>query len=159
MLCALVFASLSGPAGCSRDSSQPPDSGPAAPSERMTAPLKIVLRGPTPPPAEGDFKLNIDIVAAEPIQQPLQLRIEVPAGAKLTAGNATESLTISQPGTITREISLHLDGPLAAPIVVTGETRDSSGRAGLKAVRKYPPDAPTISSAAPRPPVPRPPAP
>lgn len=114
---------------------QPPAA--AAPVERMTAPLKLVLKGPTPPPEKGDFVLGVDIVANEAMQRPLVMKIELPAGAKLVKGSKEESITIKAAGTTTREFTIHVDAPLAAPVVVSAETRDEDGGIGLRAERKY----------------------
>ena len=129
---------------------------PAAPVERMTAPLKLVLKGPTPPPEKGDFQLAVDIVANEPIVRPLKMTIELPAGAKLVKGAKEESITIKAAGTTTREFTIHVDAPLSTPVVVSAETRDETGGIGLRAVRKYPaggdapPAASSTASVAPR---------
>jgi hypothetical protein len=107
-------------------------------SERPVAPMKLVLKGPTPPPEKGDFELGVDVVASEPIVMPLSLHVEVPAGAKLAKGARDDLLAIKQAGTTSRQYTIHIDAPLTGPIVVTAETRDDAGVAGMRATKRYP---------------------
>jgi hypothetical protein len=126
---------------------------------RMTAPLRLIVKGPLPVPEKGSVKVTAEIVANEPISLPAKLKITVPPEAKIVSGNAEESLQVGDAGTLTRDWSLQLSGKLSAPVVVTVDTRDASGGFGLHAERRYPPDpTPEVSSSRP-PPAGRPPAP
>jgi len=142
-----------GPAAPSAVASVPTQSQAAPPTDRMIGPMKLVLKGPTPPPEKGDFKLMVDVVANEPLRKPLVMHVELPAGARLVTGTADESLTIAQAGTTTKEFTIHIDAPLTAPITVTADMKDETGGAGLHAQRKYP--APADISPPRPPPMPR----
>jgi hypothetical protein len=109
-----------------------------APQARMAAPLKLVVRGPTPPPQSGDFKLEVDVIANEPIELPLRVQVEMPPGAVLTEGAPQQLLSIGQQGTTTLQYTVRLETPLQRPILVTAETRDDAGVAGLRAQRAFP---------------------
>ncbi|MBI5536370.1 MAG: hypothetical protein HY898_26855 [Deltaproteobacteria bacterium] len=138
-----------------------PTSTPEAPADRMTAPLVLRLKGPDPVPAKGDVKLDLEIVTNEAINGPVTLKIALPKGATLKTGKAEEVLQISQAGTQKREFVVSTTATLASPIIVTADTKDPKGNAGLHAERKYPETTGSVTpgSTTPKPPVPRPPGP
>ncbi len=124
----------------------------------MTAPLKLTVRGPVPPPDTGQVTLNIELLASEPLGVPVKLSVALPAEAKITKGAAEETLQITQAGQTTREVVLQLSGKLSSPVVVVAEAHDDGGGFGLRAEKKYPAEPPPGVSGQ-RPPPMRPPAP
>jgi hypothetical protein len=133
----------------------------AAPAERIAAPLVLKLQGPDPVPSSGDIALGLDIVTREAINGPVTLKVTLPPGATLASGKAEEVLQISQAGTIRRDFVVRTTSTLSAPVVITADTRDPNGNAGMHAERKYPDLSKLVppSATVPQPPAGRPPAP
>jgi hypothetical protein len=135
-------------------------SEPDEPSERAAAPLVLKLQGPDTLPAKGDIALGLDIVAREPINGPVTLKVAVPKGATLATGKAQEVLQLAQAGTTHRDYVVRTTAALSGQVIVTADTKDAKGATGLHAERKYPRSLSKVGTTpGDKPPVPRPPGP
>ena len=121
-LCALVAVAGCTPNGSSNGGSSAPApvaQNPSTPTQRgMTAPVILNLRGPNPAPSGGNVTLDLEILVNEPIQAPVNLRVILPAGVQMVAGQPTEVLNLPQAGKLYRQYVVHTPGPLTQPIEV-----------------------------------------
>lgn len=146
-LCALVAAVGCTPNGNSNGGSSAPPPAPMAqnpsgPSQRgMTAPVILNLRGPNPAPAGGNITLDLEIVVNEPIHAPVNLRLMLPPGVQLVAGQPAEVLTLPQPGKLYRQYVVYAPGPLTQPVEVEAMATGPNNAWGFRAHRQYPPAA------------------
>jgi len=126
-------ASAVPPVDTSSASTRPTISG-----DNVAPPLVLNLVGPSPTPAKGEIKLSLDIVTSVKISGPVTLAIKLPTGASLKSGSATESLQISEVGTMTREYVVTTKAALSGPIVVTADNASPTGASGFHAEKQYP---------------------
>ena len=104
----------------------------------MSAPVVLNLRGPTPTPSSGQFNLDLEIVANEPIQAPVSLRVQLPQGTMLVAGMPSETINLPQAGNYYRRYVVQTQGPLNQPIVVEADAQGPNNTWGFNARRQYP---------------------
>lgn len=114
-----------------------PPPGPPGGGEMARGPMGVSLDQVSVTP-EGDHELVLTLDVNSPPAFPVQLTATAPSGAQLVAGQAQETLTLTQPGRVTR--SFRVRGPLSAQspfrVVVHGQAPDRSS--GLHADKVYP---------------------
>jgi hypothetical protein len=123
----------------------------------------VVLRLSGKGEGTTDATVVIDIEVLIPMDAPATLKVRLPAGASLTSGKDTESLSVAQKGTLHRQLQVKGASPVtdAAPIDVSLEARDLDAGVGFHAERTWPPRTEMVvpPSSGPRPPMGRPPGP
>lgn len=150
--------------GCSKpdETTTSQQASPPVPKETllqkdMMVPLVLKLRGPDPVPASGEIRLDLEIVVNEVLSAPAELSLVLPPGVQLVSGSPSETIELTQKGTLQRQFVLQTSAPLQGPIEVTADVKSPTGAYGLHAKRQYPePSKPTYTSPV-RPPAPRPP--
>lgn len=118
----------------------PGPGGPPPPTdERHSAPLVVSLQQNSASGDETEILLTLETTS--PFSYPLSLTATAPAGAQITGGQPQETLTVAQPGKLTR--IFRVKGPLTqqAPfsVVIHGAAPDRSS--GVHADKKFPPPA------------------
>ena len=122
-------------------------------------PVVLRLKGTGDGSNEIDLTIEIDVLGA--MAAPATLRILVPAGATLSAGNASETISVAQRGSLERKVHVKSPTPITdrSPVEVVLEARDLDAGVGFHAERQWPPHPELVvpPSSGPRPPGGRPP--
>ncbi len=115
-----------------------PVEAPVAKPVEVTAPFLVMMDGPVTVPA-GSFELTVTIDSPKGFGGETTVSLQLPAGAKLLGGEASEKLSNLPAGKIERTFKLSAPKLTAdEPIKIVVEGQDPSGQFGARAVRAYP---------------------
>ena len=110
-----------------------------------------------------EIDLTVEVLVLTASDIPATLMIELPAGAKLTKGRASEAISVAAVGKKVYELHVSSPTPLTdqAPIRVVLDGKDPQERSGFHAERRFPERAevPSVARSGPTPPGGRPPPP
>ena len=157
----MVLAAALGAAasGCGKSESQPPEPKAAAAPRAQSEPKKMtaadlehssletttpfiltVTTDPVDLPESGTVQLTANLSSQNGFKAPLTLEIVLPAGAKLVAGEAKESLGQLAAGKLLRTFKVELASKPTeeAPIKIIADAKDPEGRFGAHSEKKIP---------------------
>ena len=150
-------ATTASPAG---SGSAPPRPSEAREPSLHGPPVVLRVKGTGDGTNEVDVTIEIDVLGAMAV--PATLKVLVPAGATITAGNGVEMLSVAHRGSLERKVHVKSPTPITdrSPVEVILEARDLDAGVGFHAERQWPPRPELVvpPSSGPHPPVGRPPA-
>lgn len=111
---------------------------PVAKPVEVTAPFLVSLSGPVAVPA-APFEITVVIDSSKGFAGATTLSVELPPGARLVAGEASEKLETLPAGKTERTFKISAPKLTAEePVRVVVEGQDPAGQFGARAVRAFP---------------------